>query len=391
MSNPFIPNPLNDWGLKMWYVNRAVEEQNLFEFLEKEPIDKGNDYGVTESRNFVVMGQGGSGKTTLLNYIKNHFMPNYTSKENVNHIPISISATKNQDLRSLLLEIIKKYLEMKPILRDDEQEFLQQIKAQNRAKNIPLTTIQNFFTYEFDMNTEDNPIILIDNAHFMFEDPMFKGFIASKGFESRFYIGLFTTPKAYYDLKAYDPDRVLDRFPKKIVMGKLSYEQTKEMVKKRLEFVNVKFEDFLTEHQLNMIHASLNGTPRPMILTFHNLYEIFRQNQKIEDKDIAMALIDVRIENISYLMKDEDTTSILRVFMNNKGVAFIKDLQDINLAKATLYLKLNAMEKDGVIIRAVNEITGETIRGKWELEPNMATLLFFGTNGEFVKQYEEQE
>ena len=70
MTNPFIPNPLTDWGLQIWYVNRCIEEQNLFEYLQGESIngDK-NTVGIVESRNFIVMGQGGSGKTTLLNYI----------------------------------------------------------------------------------------------------------------------------------------------------------------------------------------------------------------------------------------------------------------------------------------------------------------------------------
>lgn len=392
MTNPFIPNPLTDWGLQIWYVNRCVEEQNLFGYLQGDSINENkNSEGIIESRNFIVMGQGGSGKTTLLNYIKNHFTPVYTKKENINHIPISVSATKGQDLRSLLSEIIKKYLEMKPEPTEEEQAFLQQITTPSRSKNIPLPTLQNFFTLEFDTNGEDNPIILIDNAHFMFEDPIFKGFIASKGFETRFYIGLFITPKAYYDLKAYDPDCVLDRFPKKIVIGKLTPEQTKEMVKKRLEFVNINLKDFLLDHQLNMIHSSLNGMPRPLILAFRNLYEVFKQKQKIEDKDVALALIDVRLETLDYLMKDEDITSILRVVMNNKGMATIKDLQDINLPKATLYLKLNAMEKDGILTRVVNDETGEVVRGKWALDQNMATIIFFGANGELSKPYEEQE
>lgn len=392
MTNPFIPNPLTDWGLQIWYVNRCIEEQNLFGYLQSDSINENvSTEEIIESRNFIVMGQGGSGKTTLLNYIKNHFMPKYTEKENMNHTPIAVSATKDQDLRSLLSEVIKIYLEMKLEPTDDEKEFLQQITTPNRSKNIPLTTLQNFFTLTFDRNGNDNPIILIDNAHFMFEDPTFKGFIASKGFETRFYIGLFITPKAYYDLKSYDPDCVLDRFPKKIVIGKLTAEQTKEMAKKRLEFVNIKIEDFLSDRQLNMIHSSLNGMPRPLILAFRNLYEVFIQKQKIDDKDVALALIDVRLENLDYLMKDEDMTSILRVFMNNKGMASIKDLQDINLPKATLYLKLNAMEKDGIIARMVNEETGEIVRGKWALDQNMATIIFFGANGELSKPYEEQE
>jgi hypothetical protein len=389
MSNPFIPTPLDDWELRMWYVNRELEEQNLFEYLQNiMETPEGNK--IIGSHNFVVIGQGGSGKTTLLNYIKNKCMPSFT-EGCADHIPIAISTTSTQDLRSLLTEIITKYLGMKPNPTPEEKEFFNQIKTPTKSKNIPLSTLENFFTYEFNINSKDNPIVLIDNAHFLIKDRFFKGFITGKGFQSRFYIGLFMTPKSYYDLMSNDIDRVLDRFPKKIIIGKLSPDQTKAMVKKRLEFVNVQIDKFLSNSQLDMIYNSLNGTPRPMIFAFRNLYEVYKQKNIIEDRDVAMALIDVRLETLDYAGLDGDIKLLLRVFMNNKGLATIKDLQDVNLPKATLYLKLNTMEKDGLISKMHNEETGEIIRGKWQLDQNMASVIMFGGNGELVKPYEEQE
>lgn len=389
MPNPFIPTPLDDWELRMWYVNRELEEQNLFEYLQNiMETPEGNK--IIGSHNFVVIGQGGSGKTTLLNYIKNKCMPSFT-EGCADHIPIAISTTSTQDLRSLLTEIIIKYLGMKPNPTPEEKEFFNQIKTPTKSKNIPLSTLENFFTYEFNINSKDNPIVLIDNAHFLIKDRFFKGFITGKGFQSRFYIGLFMTPKSYYDLMSNDIDRVLDRFPKKIIIGKLSPDQTKAMVKKRLEFVNVQIDKFLSNSQLDMIYNSLNGTPRPMIFAFRNLYEVYKQKNIIEDRDVAMALIDVRLETLDYAGLDGDIKLLLRVFMNNKGLATIKDLQDVNLPKATLYLKLNTMEKDGLISKMHNEETGEIIRGKWQLDQNMASVIMFGGNGELVKPYEEQE
>lgn len=389
MSNPFIPTPLDGWELRMWYVNRELEEQNLFEYLQNiMETPEGNK--IIGSHNFIVIGQGGSGKTTLLNYIKNKCMPSFT-EGCADHIPIAISTTSTQDLRSLLTEIIIKYLGMKPNPTPEEKEFFNQIKTPTKSKNIPLSTLENFFTYEFNINSKDNPIVLIDNAHFLIKDRFFKGFITGKGFQSRFYIGLFMTPKSYYDLMSNDIDRVLDRFPKKIIIGKLSPDQTKAMVKKRLEFVNVQIDKFLSNSQLDMIYNSLNGTPRPMIFAFRNLYEVYKQKNIIEDRDVAMALIDVRLETLDYAGLDGDIKLLLRVFMNNKGLATIKDLQDVNLPKATLYLKLNTMEKDGLISKMHNEETGEIIRGKWQLDQNMASVIMFGGNGELVKPYEEQE
>lgn len=393
MTNPFLPEPLiEEWTLNMWYVNRDVENE-ILPFLGQSmvmgkhtPVAKEHKQ-IVASHNFIVLGQGGSGKTTLAKYIHTNYYAH--DKKYV----IFISATPSSDLRFILTQTISQYLNAKP--RKELQDFEIKLKAQldvaSCAKNIPLQVLENFFSYETCPHDVGNLVLLVDNAHFLLKDRFFKGFIVSKGFQSRFYIGLFMTPKAYQDLKNEDVDNVLDRFTKVTEIGRLTPEQVKEMIKKRLEYNNINMEKFLSDAQISLIHSSLNGSPRAIIFACRKLYDVYNHQNKIDDKDIAHALIDVRLDVLDYRDMDADSKKIFKVFMEKKGVVSTKELLEIDMKRSTLYAKLNAMEKANMIIKPLDEETGEELRGKWQLESTMSVLLHFGTNGEFVKKYEDQE
>jgi len=400
-TNPFLPDPLQDkWALTNWYVNREVEDK-IFSYLNtKNPINSSN--------NFIIMGQGGSGKTTLLNYIqKKVWQENENTKDNKKTYVVVVSITSAHDLRRTLIDIIREYLAIKDTLNSSEYALYQAIRIPSTTKNISLTLLEDFFTTSFDLKMsndprkmvqeKDNPdsssrlVILLDNAHFLLKDRFFKGFITGRGFQSRFSIGMFVTPKAYNDLKSNDPDRVLDRFTLTLAIGKLSLEQTKEVITKRLEYVEESMPKFLSDEQLWTIHSSLNGVPRPIMLACRNLFDIYQHKGSVDDKDIAQALIDVRLETLDYQGIDVETKSILGVFMHKRGIVETSELLLLEIPRASLYIKLNNMVRERMITPCINQETGEKVRGRWQLEPSMSVVLHFGTNGEFAKPYEEQE
>jgi GTPase SAR1 family protein len=386
--------------LDMWYVNRDVEDA-IFQFLEeKSPFHK--------SRNFVVTGQGGSGKTTLANYIQKRIWAKNKNDEK-KYYAVTVNISPAHDLRRTLEDIIKEYLTVKQNLTPAESRMYDLLRLPQTAKNIPLSTLEDFFLYTFDeklilpKKKENNStptnktssmqlVVLLDNAHFLLKDRFFRGFITGKGFQSRFSIGIFVTPKSYEDLRVNDPDRVLDRFTLTCPIGKFTFEKTLEIIKKRLEYIHLNIGEFLTNDQVWTIYTSLNVVPRPMMLACRRLFDIYIKNKTITEKDISKSLIDVRLETLDYLGIEVETKLILGIFMEKGGFVESKDLVDtLDIPRASLYLRLNNMVKDRMITPCINQETGEKVRGRWQLDPNMSTLLHFGASGAFVKRYAEQD
>lgn len=399
--NPFFPNPLQDmWALSNWYVNSDIEDR-LFKYLHEQTP-------VSTPKNFIIMGQGGSGKTTLGNYIqKKIWRENESIHDGAKTYAILISITSAHDLRKTLIDIIMEYLTVKSNLTPAEYSLYNAIKKPNTARNMPLSFLEDFFTTSFDTRMSKDPrnakqtgqvdnnknelIIILDNAHFLLKDRFFKGFITGKGFESRFSIGLLVTPKSYTDLRNNDPDRVLDRFTLIMTVGKWSFEQTKEALAKRLDCVSESLDNFLTEDQLWVIYTSLNGVPRPIMLVCRDLFEIYSKNGTIEEKDVAQALANVKLETLDYQGIDDETKSILNIFMQKKGIVETNELLVLGIPRASLYIKLNNMVQERMIAPCLNQETGEKVRGKWQLDPLMSSIIYSGPQNQYVKPYEEQE